>query len=135
MYFLCVAALVVAIVVVVNLRRSRFGRVLIALRENEANVQSFGVSAVRTKLRPSRSPARWPGSPARCSPTSSGASAVDSFVPQRSVDLFLLAVLGGVGRCPARCSDRPTTTLTHVLLPGQRSFCSGSLGAAAALLL
>ena len=50
MYFLCVFALLTAIVVVGNLRRSRTGRILIALRENESNVQSFGVNVVRTKL-------------------------------------------------------------------------------------
>ena len=46
MYFLCVAALVVSIVVVVNVRKSRFGRVLIALRESEQNVAAFGIGAV-----------------------------------------------------------------------------------------
>jgi branched-chain amino acid transport system permease protein len=50
MYFLSVACVVLAIFVVVNLRKSRFGRILIALRENEANVQSFGVSAIRMKV-------------------------------------------------------------------------------------
>jgi ABC-type branched-subunit amino acid transport system permease subunit len=50
MYFLCVAALLVSLLVVLNLRRSRFGRLLIASRENEANVQSFGVSLVRLKV-------------------------------------------------------------------------------------
>ena len=32
MYYLCLAALTIAVVVVLNLRRSRFGRVLIAMR-------------------------------------------------------------------------------------------------------
>ena len=50
MYFLCVVALVVAIVLVINLRRSRVGRLLIAARENETNLESFGVNLVRTKL-------------------------------------------------------------------------------------
>jgi branched-chain amino acid transport system permease protein len=50
MYFLCVGSLLLAVAVVSALRRSRTGRILIALRENEANVQSFGVSVVRTKL-------------------------------------------------------------------------------------
>ena len=50
MYFLCAVALAVAIVIVVNLRRGRFGRVLIAVRENEANAEAAGISVVRTKL-------------------------------------------------------------------------------------
>ena len=50
MYYLTVACLVLALVVVANLRRSRTGRILIALRDNDANAQSFGVPVVRTKL-------------------------------------------------------------------------------------
>ena len=43
-------ALVLSIVVVVNVRKSRFGRVLIALRESEQNVAAFGIDAVRMRL-------------------------------------------------------------------------------------
>jgi branched-chain amino acid transport system permease protein len=50
MYFLCLAALAAVILVVTNLRRTRLGRILIGLRDNEANLQSFGVSATRMKL-------------------------------------------------------------------------------------
>mgnify|MGYP000450996620 CR=1 FL=1 len=50
MYFLTVAALALAIIVLTNLRRSRVGRVLIAARENEPGVQSFGIGLFRTKL-------------------------------------------------------------------------------------
>lgn len=50
MYFLTVGCLVLTVLVVANLRRSRTGRILIALRENDANVQAFGVPVVRTKL-------------------------------------------------------------------------------------
>ena len=50
MYYLALGALLVVVVVVVNLRRSRFGRLLIAMRENEAAVQAVGVSVVRLKL-------------------------------------------------------------------------------------
>jgi branched-chain amino acid transport system permease protein len=50
MYFLCLVALILAVIVVMNLRRSRFGRLLIASRENENDVQSFGVSLLRLKL-------------------------------------------------------------------------------------
>lgn len=49
-YFLCAVALALCIALVVNLRRGRFGRVLIAVRENEANAQAAGISVVRTKL-------------------------------------------------------------------------------------
>ncbi|MBA3654160.1 MAG: branched-chain amino acid ABC transporter permease, partial [Actinobacteria bacterium] len=50
MYYLSVVAVLLVLVVVLNLRRSRFGRLLIAARENESNVQSFGVGLVRMKV-------------------------------------------------------------------------------------
>jgi branched-chain amino acid transport system permease protein len=50
MYFLCAVALALSIVLVVNLRRGRFGRVLIAVRENEANAEAAGISVMRMKL-------------------------------------------------------------------------------------
>lgn len=50
MYFLSAACLVLTVFVVVNLRRSRFGRLLIGIRDNEPNAQAFGVSTVRLKV-------------------------------------------------------------------------------------
>src|SRR5207245_5505038 len=43
-------ALILAVLVVVNLRRSRFGRLIIAVRDNESNSRSAGVSPVRTRV-------------------------------------------------------------------------------------
>jgi branched-chain amino acid transport system permease protein len=49
-YYVALAVFVVMVWVVAGLRRSRTGRVLMALRENERAAQSFGVSIVRAKL-------------------------------------------------------------------------------------
>lgn len=96
MYYLCVAALVLCVVLVGNLRRSRLGRVLIALRENENNVQSFGINVVKTKLLAFAISGALAGfSGAILAHQLRGVNA-DSFAAQRSVDVFLFAVLGGV---------------------------------------
>lgn len=50
MYYLTAVCLVLSLLAVANLRRTRTGRILIALRDNDAAVQSFGVPVVRTKL-------------------------------------------------------------------------------------
>jgi branched-chain amino acid transport system permease protein len=49
-FYFALAGLVIAIYLVKGLRRSRTGRVLIAVRENERAAQSYGVSATRAKL-------------------------------------------------------------------------------------
>ena len=49
-YFVCLAFLVVAIVVVRNLRRGRTGRNIVAVRDNPNGAAAFGISPLRTKL-------------------------------------------------------------------------------------
>jgi branched-chain amino acid transport system permease protein len=96
MYFLCMASLALAIWAVVNLRRSRVGRVLIALRDNESNVQAFGVSAFTSKLMAfavSGALAGFAG--ALFAHQQRGVSGA-SFGADRSVLLFLAVVIGGV---------------------------------------
>jgi branched-chain amino acid transport system permease protein len=96
MYFLCLAAVVLSIVVVRNLRRSRVGRILIALRENEANVQSFGVSALRMKLLAFAISGALAGLGGALAAFQARAVAADSFSADRSVFAFVAAVIGGV---------------------------------------
>jgi branched-chain amino acid transport system permease protein len=97
MYYLSLASLVLAIVVVLNLRRSRFGRLLIAMRENEANVQSFGVSAVRLKITAFAVSGALAGFSGAVFVHQQRGLSADSFTPQRSLDVFVFTVLGGVG--------------------------------------
>lgn len=97
MYFLCLAALVAAIVVVVNVRKSRFGRVLIALRESEQNVAAFGIAATRMRLAAFAFSGALAGfSGAIFAHQQRGLNAA-SFAATASIDIFVLAVLGGIG--------------------------------------
>ena len=50
MFYACLAVLALALIMVVGLRRSRTGRVLIAIRENEKAARAYGVNATRTSL-------------------------------------------------------------------------------------
>ncbi len=97
MYFLCVIALVAATAMIVALRRTRVGRNLIALRDNEPGTRSFGVPAIRTKLLAfaiSGGLAGFAGS--IYSHQQRGVSA-ESFTADASLFVFIQAVFGGVG--------------------------------------
>ena len=97
MYFLCVAALVVSIVVLGNLRRGRVGRILIGARENEAGIQSFGVGLFRTKLMAfgiSGGMAGFAG--AMLAHHQRGVSA-ETFPLASNIETFVAAIFGGVG--------------------------------------
>src|SRR5439155_26841806 len=96
MYFVCVVALAACVLNVVRLRRSRFGRLLIAVRENEANVASAGGSVVRLKLMAFGVSGGLAGlAGAMLAHQQRGLSAA-SFTADASLSIFILAVLGGV---------------------------------------
>jgi len=97
MYFLCVAALVASIVVVVNVRKSRFGRVLIALRESEQNVAAFGIAAVRMRLAAFAFSGALAGFAGAVFAHQQRGLNPESFAAPASIEIFVLAVLGGIG--------------------------------------
>lgn len=96
MYFLCATGLVLAILAVRNLRRSRVGRLLIAVRENEANLQSFGIDVVRAKLLAFAIAGGIAGFAGALFAVHQRAVSAQSFTANSSVLLFIQGVLGGV---------------------------------------
>jgi branched-chain amino acid transport system permease protein len=97
MYFLCVAALLLVVVLVGNLRRSRVGRLLIATRDNEANVQSFGVSTTRLKLMSFAISGAIAGLAGAIFAFQQRGISGPSFNAGESVNIFVLSILGGIG--------------------------------------
>lgn len=100
MYYLCTGAFLLCMVLVGNLRRSRTGRMLIAARENEANLQTFAISAFRAKLIAFAVSGALAGFGGFLLVHLLRGTAAGSFAPQRSIDVFLIAVLGGVSSIP-----------------------------------
>jgi branched-chain amino acid transport system permease protein len=97
MYYLALAGLLLMVVLVTILRRSRVGRVLIAVRENEVNVQSFGINVVRTRLGAFALSGFLCGFAGMLLAHHQRAVTADSFRPEDSLNIFLFAVVGGVG--------------------------------------
>ena len=97
MYFLCLVALALSIVLVVNLRRTRFGRVVISVRENAANAESAGIPVVRTKLMAFGVAGLLAGFSGALFAFQQRGLAADSFNATASIDIFVMVVVGGVG--------------------------------------
>jgi branched-chain amino acid transport system permease protein len=96
-YYICLGCLAVVALAVLAIRRSRTGRVLIAARDNESAVQSFGVSIVRARLAAfalSGFLAALAG--ALLAYQEYGVKA-ENFPADRSLTLFLMTVIGGLG--------------------------------------
>lgn len=96
-YYLCVVALTFAVFVALGIRRSRSGRVLIAMRDNERTAQSYGVNLVRTRLATFAISGFLAAFAGVLFAVHQHAVSQTSFPPEQSVTIFLMAVIGGLG--------------------------------------
>jgi branched-chain amino acid transport system permease protein len=96
-YYLCVVVLGVALFTATGLRRSRTGRLLIAMRENERAAQSFTINLVRTRLSAFAFSGFLAGMAGVLFVFHQNGISPASYDATRSVDMFLMAVLGGLG--------------------------------------
>lgn len=96
MYYLTLVALALAIGLVTTLRGFRTGRVLIAVRESDTDLESFGVRAVRAKLMAFAVSGFLCGLAGVMLAHHQRAVTASSFPAQLSLDVFLYAVVGGI---------------------------------------
>jgi branched-chain amino acid transport system permease protein len=116
-YFLCLALLVMATLIVTGMRKSRPGRVLIAARENESGVESFGIPLMRTRL------AAFAVSGALCGVAgilfAYHQRAVDpgSYAASVSVDMFIMTMVGGIGTIAGALFGAAYVGMVTVVVP------------------
>ena len=135
MFYACLAVLVMALATVVALRRSRTGRVLIAIRENERAARAYGINATRSGLAAfavSGFLAAVAG--ALFVHQQTGLSA-DPFLPQRSLELFTMVVIGGLGSLPGALLGATYVHGVDFFLPNEWQFLATGVGLLAVLLL
>jgi branched-chain amino acid transport system permease protein len=96
-YYLTLMVLAVVTVMVVGLRRSRTARVLIAGRDNDRTVQSFGVNLVRARLGAFAISGFLAALAGGLLAFQQTGVRVNAFSAEQSITLFLMAVIGGLG--------------------------------------
>lgn len=96
MYYLTLVALALMIGMVSTLRRYRTGRAFIGVRENESNMRSFAIRVVRTRLAAFALSGFLCGFAGVLHAHHQRAVTVASFSAQESLDIFLIAVVGGI---------------------------------------
>jgi len=97
MFYVTLVALAAIAGVVVALRRSRIGRVLIAARDNPDAAQAFGISIVRARLGAFALSGALAALAGALFATHQNGVLQASFTPEISITLFVIAVLGGLG--------------------------------------
>lgn len=96
-YYLCLAVLVLAVLAVRGIRRSRTGRVLLALRENERAAQAFGVNILRAKLTAFAISGFLAALGGCLLVELLGGFSPNTYAPEQGFMIFTAAVVGGLG--------------------------------------
>jgi branched-chain amino acid transport system permease protein len=129
-FFLSLASLALAIAMAKGIRRSRTGRVLIALRENTRAAESYGVNAMRTTL----AAFAFSGFLAAVAGVLlvhhqhvlSNSIGGNPFAPEASLRVFAIAVIGGLGSIPGSLLGTIYVfTMQYYMLPEYRFLATG----------
>jgi branched-chain amino acid transport system permease protein len=96
-YYICLAALAGCVVAALRLRRSRTGRVLIAMRDNERTAQAYGVNLVKTRLATFALSGFMAAVAGHLFAVQQSTIGPERFTPADSIQMFLMAVIGGLG--------------------------------------
>jgi ABC-type branched-subunit amino acid transport system permease subunit len=123
--------LALLLVVVRGVRRSRTGRVLIAIRENDSAARSFGVNATRTNLACfalSGFIAAVAGVLLVHQQTGLQVGAGNLYLPQESLRVFSMVVIGGLGSLPGVLLGATYVWGTQYFLPAQWTFLATGAG-------
>ena len=96
-FYFCVVMTALVVYLAMRLRRSRTGRILIAMRDNERMSQAYGVHLVRTRLLAFALSGGMAGFAGVLYAAQQRSVTAGSYGPDLSVAMFLMAVLGGLG--------------------------------------
>ncbi|MGH9306470.1 MAG: ABC transporter permease [Acidimicrobiales bacterium] len=127
-YYLSLVGLALALVAVRGIRRTRSGRVLIAIRENERGAQAFAVNTTRTKLAAfaiSGFLAAYAGCLFVHQQQSLG---VNPYAPEQSLKAFSMVVIGGLGSVPGALIGALYVKGSDFFIPTQFEFLASGAG-------
>jgi branched-chain amino acid transport system permease protein len=96
-FYFCVGMTAAVVYLAMRLRRSRTGRILIAMRDNEQMAQAYGVHLVRARLLAFALSGGMAGFAGVLYAAQQRSVTAGSYGPDLSVAMFLMAVLGGLG--------------------------------------
>ena len=130
-YFLCLIVLGLLLLVVRGVRRSRTGRVLIAIRENDTAARAYGINTTRTNLACfalSGFIAAVAGVLLVHQQTGLQVGAGNLYLPQQSLQVFSMVVIGGLGSIPGVLLGAVYVYGAQYFLPGQWQFLATGAG-------
>lgn len=118
-YFICLGALILAILAGRNLRGARFGRVLVAMRDNERAAQALGVPMVRSKLVAFATSGFMASVAGALYAYHQQQLRADRFPAEISLLIFSMVVIGGMGSLTGAVLGAVYVRGTQYFLPAQ----------------
>jgi branched-chain amino acid transport system permease protein len=128
MYYLSFIVFILVLLSVQALRKSRAGRVLIAIRDNEAGVQSFGIDVVRTRLTAFALSGFIAAFAGGLLVRQSGGMDVQTYNAFASVGIFILVVVGGVSSVAGAVLGAIYFVAGGILFPSLQQIITGITG-------
>ena len=135
MYYVSLGGLVLVLVAVRGVRRSRTGRVLIALRENERSAQSFGVNPVGAKLAAFAMSGAIAAFAGCLFVHHQQAIGEGPYGPGQNLAVFTMVVVGGAGSVPGALLGALYLRGTQWFLPSDWQFVASGAGVLLVLLV
>ncbi len=96
-YYLCLAVVGLVVLSLVGLRRSRTGRALVALRDNDRAAEAFGINLIRARLETFAIAGFIAALAGGLFAYQQGGVSVGDFPVELSITLFLMVIIGGLG--------------------------------------
>lgn len=97
LYYVALAFLLLVLAGLAALRRNRSGRILVGVRDNPKVMQAFGVNPVRTRLAAFAISGFVAALAGALLAYEQGSVDPSTYSPERSIQLFIMAVIGGIG--------------------------------------
>ncbi|MCU1693130.1 MAG: transporter related [Frankiales bacterium] len=126
-YYVCLAGLVVALLMARALRRSRSGRVFLGVRDNVRAAQSYGVSATSTRLAAFALSGFLAALAGALYAYQQGSVDRQAFSPSLSIEVFIFAVVGGLGNPGSAVAGAVVFESLRYFKPLQAAFGTGTV--------
>jgi branched-chain amino acid transport system permease protein len=127
-YEACVVGLLIAVLVARNLRASRTGRVLLAVRDNEAAAATMTIDATRAKLTAFAISGALAGLAGSLYAVLQRGIFADAFDAEVSVRLFSMVVIGGLSTIPGAILGAAYVRGAEFFLPAQWTLIASGFG-------
>ncbi len=127
-YEACVVGLLISVLVARNLRASRTGRVLLAVRDNEAAAATMTIDATRAKLTAFAISGALAGLAGSLYAVLQRGIFADAFDAEVSVRLFSMVVIGGLSTIPGAILGAAYVRGAEFFLPAQWTLIASGFG-------